>query len=180
MVARKKPKGRRAQLEFEALSIEGGLLSPEWLARVASLEAGQQAESDYRVPKGLNLRDEISRYWRIAQAHYREFQAGVGSRAEPRALSERFVRALFTDCFGFTSLAKTEAITIDERVYPIGWSALEGRVPVVVAPAPAEEKSSTLDVPAAEYGDGAGHRAHRPQRRGQIDVDQRGTRSGAL
>jgi hypothetical protein len=60
--------GKPAQLAFEALAIEGGLLSPDWLARAAQLEAGGQSEADYRIPKGLNLRDEIGRYWRIAQA----------------------------------------------------------------------------------------------------------------
>ena len=57
---------RATQLAFEALSIEGGLLSPEWLSKVAQLQAGTQAEADYRIPKGLSLRDEIGRYWRIA------------------------------------------------------------------------------------------------------------------
>ena len=57
-----------ATIAFEALSIEGGLLSADWLARVAQLSAGGQGEADYRIPKGLNLRDEIGRYWRIAVA----------------------------------------------------------------------------------------------------------------
>ncbi|HND32721.1 MAG TPA: hypothetical protein PLA94_22150, partial [Myxococcota bacterium] len=56
---RRKPRRHDTQLAFEALSIEGGLLPPEWLARVARLDAGMQAEADYRVPRGLNLRDEI-------------------------------------------------------------------------------------------------------------------------
>ena len=34
---------KEAQLAFEALAIEGGLLSPEWLARAAQLEAGGQS-----------------------------------------------------------------------------------------------------------------------------------------
>ena len=46
-----------AQLAFEALLIEGGMLSPDWLARAAQRSAGQQTEADYRIPKGLNLRE---------------------------------------------------------------------------------------------------------------------------
>ena len=34
---------------FEALSIEGGVISPEWLARVAQCTAGGQSEADYRI-----------------------------------------------------------------------------------------------------------------------------------
>ena len=76
MAVRRRPRQREAQLAFEALSIEGGLLSPDWLSRVGQLSAGAQTEADYRVPKGLNLRDEIGRYWRIAQAHWRDFDSG--------------------------------------------------------------------------------------------------------
>ena len=100
MALRRTPRRRDAQLAFDALSIEGGLLSPDWLARVAQLSAGQQSESDYRIPKGLNIRDEIGRYWRMAQAHWREFAEGLErleapargtSGADARALAERFV-----------------------------------------------------------------------------------------
>src|SRR5207253_3213246 len=57
-----------AKLAFDALSIEGGLLGAEWLGKVAQLEASAQEPADYHVPKGLHIRDEIARSWRIAQA----------------------------------------------------------------------------------------------------------------
>ncbi len=93
MVARKKTRAREAQLAFEALSIEGGLLSPDWLSRAAQLGASGQSETDYRIPKGLNLRDEIGRFWRIAQAHWSDFAAGRAGNADPSLLAERFVDA---------------------------------------------------------------------------------------
>ena len=34
MAARRKPQAREAHLAFEALAIEGGLLSPEWLSKI--------------------------------------------------------------------------------------------------------------------------------------------------
>src|SRR5262249_22512711 len=83
MTSRRTIRAREAQLGFEALTIEGCLLSPEWLSKVAQLAAGSQTEADYRIPKGLNLRDEIGRYWRIAQAHWKDFSAGLASKAEP-------------------------------------------------------------------------------------------------
>lgn len=67
-----------AQLAFDALSIEGGLLAAEWLAKVAQLEASGQSGDDYRVPKGLQLRDEMGRSWRIAQAWWREWRTATG------------------------------------------------------------------------------------------------------
>lgn len=132
---RRRSSHREAQLAFEALSIEGGLLSPEWLSKVAQLQAGTQAESDYRVLKGLNLRDEIGRYWRIAQAHWADFAAGRAASADSKVIAERFVIALLRDAFGFTSLVPAAPTVLQERSYPIGHASLGGRVPVVVAPA---------------------------------------------
>lgn len=154
MAARRKPKQKESQLAFEALSIEGGLLSPDWLARAAQLQAGNQTEADYRIPKGLNLRDEIGRYWRIAQAYWSEFASGKASGADPRALAERFVQALLREGFGFGSLAQVAPIEIAERAYPIGFCALGRRVPVVIAPA-----GLGLDTLALGFGDGIRRRS---------------------
>jgi hypothetical protein len=152
MASRNKVHRREAQLDFESISIEGALLSPDWLCRAAQLTAGGQGESDYRIPKGLVLRDEIGRFWRIAQAHWHDFAAGRRAGAEPNALAERFVRSLLSDCFGFTSILVAAPQVIAERGYPIGFSALGGRVPVVIAPA-----GIGLDTLAPAFGD-AGRR----------------------
>ncbi len=154
MTARRKARGREAQLAFEALFIEGGLLSPVWLSRVAQLAAGGQSEADYRIPKGLNLRDEIGRFWRISQAHWSDFDAGRGGKADARRLAEKFIDALLRDSFGFASLGKVEPVLVAERSYPIGFAALDRRVPVVIAPA-----GSGLDTLAPAFGDGSRRRS---------------------
>jgi hypothetical protein len=155
--AERRPRQRETQLAFEALAIEGGLLSPDWLARVAALDAGSQGEADYRIPKGLQLRDEIGRYWRIAQAHWHDFAAGRASATTPaaaRALAERFVLSLLRESFGFASLDAIPPAVIAERSYPIGFAALGGRAPVVIAPA-----ASGLDTLAPASGDGGRRRS---------------------
>lgn len=154
MAARRKPKAREAQLAFEALSIEGGLLSPEWLSRVAQLQAGTQTEADYRIPKGLNLRDEIGRHWRIAQAYWAELKAGREAKADPRGLAQRFVASLLREAFGFTSLAEVAPLVVSERSYPIGHAALAGRVPVIIAPL-----ELGLDMLSPAFGDGGRRRS---------------------
>lgn len=154
MAVKRKTKAREAQLAFEALSIEGGLLSPEWLSKVAQLQAGTQAEADYRVHKGLNLRDEIGRYWRIAQAHWADFKSGREAKADAKASAERIVLALLRDAFGFTALAPVAAVVLQERTYPIGHSTLGGRVPVVIAPA-----HNGLDTLSPAFGDGVRRRS---------------------
>jgi hypothetical protein len=153
----RRPRRRETKLAFEALAIEGILLSPHWLTRVAALDAGGQSEADYCVPKGLQLRDEISRYWRIAQAHWSDFAAGRASAATPevaQALSERFVLALLRESFGFASLTASPPLVIAERSYPLRFAALDGRVPVVIAPA-----GIGLDTPAPAFGDGGRRRS---------------------
>ena len=153
-MARRKTLKSEAQLAFEAIAIEGGLLAPEWLSHVAQLAATQQSESDYRIPRGLNLRDEIGRYWRIAQWHWGEFAKGRTGNAEPSALAQRFVRALLRESFGFGSLAAVAPAVVVDRAYPIGFSALGLRVPVVIAPA-----GLGLDALDARFGDAARRRS---------------------
>jgi hypothetical protein len=143
-----------AQLAFDAISIEGGLLGAEWLGKVAQLEATAQTTADYRVPKGLHIRDEIARSWRIAQACFQEMDAGRVSGGDARVLAERFVEALLRDAFSFTSLVPAEPRTIGERVYPVCCFALGDRVPVIVAP-----MGAGLDAPRTELGDGRRRRS---------------------
>ncbi len=152
MAPRRRSRRSDARLAFDALTIEGGLLSPDWLARVAKLDAGGQSEADYRVPKGLHLRDEIGRYWRIAEALWNDFAAGreatSGSESRSQALAERFVVDLLRESFGFDSLGPADPVEIDGRVYATGFSALDGRVPVVIASA-----DSGLDTLSPAFGD---------------------------
>ena len=145
------PRGSRpaeARIAFDALSIQGGLLGADWLGRVAQRRAGAQEPDDYRIPKGLDVRDEIARSWRIAQACFRELEAGRAAGGDARALAERFVEPLLRDAFGFASVAGAEPRTIDDRVYPVRFFALGDRVPVVVARA-----GAGLDTLLPELGD---------------------------
>jgi hypothetical protein len=122
-------------LAFDAIAIEGGLLPAEWLARVAALQAPHQSAADYGVPKGLNLRDELGRYWRIAEAHWKDFSAARATAADPRALTSRFVHSLLRDVWGAADLeAATAPEVIAERRYPLSATACGGRLPLVIAP----------------------------------------------
>jgi hypothetical protein len=154
MAERRKIRSRETQLAFEALAIEGGLLSADWLARVAQQAAGGQSDADYRVPKGIQLRDDIGRYWRIAQAYWGDLTKGRAAGGDPRALAEAFVHGLLRECLGFVSLEKTEPIVLHDRMYPVGGMALGGRVPVVIAPA-----AFGLDTPSGAFGDGTRKRS---------------------
>ena len=148
MAPRRSRPGGAARIAFDALSIEGGLLGAEWPGKVARLEADAQEPADYRIPKGLHVRDEIARSWRIAQACFREMESGRASGGDARALAERFLEAFLRDALGFASVTRAEPKTIGERVYPVRLFALGDRVPVVAAPA-----GAGLDTPLPELGD---------------------------
>ena len=140
-MARTTRKAHAAILAFDALTIEGALIAPALLARIAEQKAGGQAESDYNVPKGLTLRDEIARYFRIGQALFRELFA---STTPPAAATTRFVETLLRDVFGFADICRVGMRMFGERLYPVTLETRAGRVPVVVVP-PSDE----LDAPSA-------------------------------
>ena len=137
-----------ARIAFDALSIEGGLLGADWLGKVAQLQASAQEPADYRVPKGLQIRDEIARSWRIAQACFREMEAGQASGGDAGELAERFLEAFLRDALCFASVMRVAPTTIGERVYPVPFFALGDRVPIAVAPV-----GAGLDAPLPELGD---------------------------
>ena len=56
---------RPSAAAFDALTVEGALIAQAQLTRIAALEADQQTPADYAVPRGLVLRDEIPRFYRM-------------------------------------------------------------------------------------------------------------------
>ncbi|WP_153147611.1 SAM-dependent DNA methyltransferase [Dechloromonas sp. H13] len=144
------------ELAFPALSIEGGLLAPDFLNKVAHLEASEQTEADYDIPRGLKLRDEIGRYWKIAQNLWQDFAAkrartDLNSHAlTVKELLEPLLRHVF--CFG--DLKAVGQVTLGERVFPIGFAAGEGKIPVVLA-----AHDQLLDKPDTSFGDGVRRRS---------------------
>jgi hypothetical protein len=150
-------RARLARLDFAAIEIVGALLTPDIVAKVAALEAGQQTKESYGIPLGLALRDEIARYYRIAEALWARFQA---SRNQHPGASALFVTDLLRQCFGFDTLAEQPWLHAGERDYPVGHVALGGRVPIVIAPATAEaSRKSGLDESLSAFGDGTRRRS---------------------
>ena len=122
---------RTLALTANSIAVEGALIAPAMLARVAAREADGQSDSDYRIPKGLTLRDEIARYFRIGQALFAEFNA---SNTPSVGKTIIFVEALLRDVFGFTDITRLGSHIVDERLFAITLEAVNGRAPVVVVP----------------------------------------------
>ncbi len=112
---------------WPSLTLEGNLIAPAMVASIDRRQASDQAEEDYRIRKGLTIREEISTSFRVGQSHFDAFTKLQNPSVEA---TRRFVRAFLTETFGFDDLAPADGTL----------SFLAGsRVPIVVVP-PSEEK----------------------------------------
>lgn len=132
---------RRDAAQDTLFRLEGGLLPPDILNQLDALRLPGQQPSDYAIPKGLSLRDEIGRYWRIAQAEWTSFDAKRQREdlTDPTATAQRWMESLLTQVFGFSDLTEADHTrVIGERHFPITHHAFAGAVPLVLC-APGRE-----------------------------------------
>jgi hypothetical protein len=131
---------RALTLGLDAITVEGSLIAPAMLAQVAAQPDDDATRTAYRIPKGLALRDEIARSFRIGQALFTDLTASpTPSGAKTTAFAETFLR----DVLGFTDTTRPGTRTREDRVFAVTLEALGGRVPVVVVP-----PSDDLDRPS--------------------------------
>ncbi len=119
------------------------------LARIAGRGAGSQTEADYGVPKGLTLRDEIARYFRIGAALFKDFDASPTPSA---GAAVSLIEGLFRQVLGFTDV---EACRRDGHAVAI--EAKKGRVPVVIVP-PSDDLDRASGYLSASHGTEVGRR----------------------
>jgi len=119
------------------------------LARIAARGAGNQTEADYAVPKGLTLRDEIARYFRIGAALFKDFAASPTPSARA-AFS--LMDGLLGQVFGFTDVEARR-----DEGQPIALEAKKGRVPVVIVP-PSDDLDRASAFLSASHGTELGRR----------------------
>lgn len=112
---------------WPSLTLEGNLIAPAMIAGIDRRQAPEQTEADYRIRKGLTIREEISTAFRVGQSHFDAFAKLQNPSAEA---TRRFVRAFLAETFGFDDFAPADGAV----AFLAG-----GRVPVVVVP-PTEEK----------------------------------------
>ena len=90
-----------AELGLVALTIEGGLITPEQVQKIIAADRTAKTAESYACPKGTSLGDEIARYFRIGQAIWREYD-----KAEAKTVTRTaaFAHDLLTQCLGFNDL----------------------------------------------------------------------------
>lgn len=120
-------------LSLPTLRLEGSLFLPDQLEKAALGKASHQAETDYRIPKGLKLKDEYSRAFQIASAQWKHFATQKERQdLDSFSITQRFVVELLQDALGY-QLTESHSVTLGERVYPVTYMAAHN-VPVVIAP----------------------------------------------
>jgi hypothetical protein len=112
---------------WPSLTLEGNLIAPAMVASIDRRQASEQREEDYRIRRGLTIREEISTAFRVGQSHFDAFAKLQNPSIDA---TRRFVRGFLSETFGFGDLAPADGV--------ISFLA-GGRVPVVVVP-PSDEK----------------------------------------
>lgn len=126
------------QLAYQAIRIEGGLIPADELSRLTTLqtpEQTEQTETHYGTPKGLKLRDEIARYWKISQNLWADLQS-LRQRQDVNAHDatvREFLVPLLRDVLGFTDLTLGASVDASGRTYNVGCAAQGGRLPLILA-----------------------------------------------
>lgn len=151
-----RPSRRASELGFEAISVEGALITPEQIAEIVKAGRNQKIAAEYDCPKGTDIGDEIARYFRIGQAHWQQF-----ARIEAPSIRQvaEFARDLLVQVFGFSDLVGPVEHRDGSRRYRIAWEAKGGRVPIICA-APVPDGDGFARA-SPEFGDGDGGRARR-------------------
>lgn len=140
-------------LAYRAIRIEGGLIPADELTRLTTLAdpaLTEQTEAHYRISKGLRLRDEIARDFKIALSLWQDFQA-LRKRTDVNAHEvtvRELLLPLMRDVLHFTDIGRCAAIEASSHSYAIGHAAEGGRVPLVFA-----AHDQPLDTPTECFGE---------------------------
>lgn len=123
----------RKKTGFIALRVEGGIFPPEFLNVIAAQEATNQSNHDYGLTRSFVLREELARYWRIANDLYANYTKG---REQADLITNEvgidgWLVPLFKKIFGFDDLVSTPPLVIDGHSFPITHLALGGSMPIL-------------------------------------------------
>lgn len=148
---------RAADIGLAAIHIEGSLIAPAEVFRIAHQTPDEKMAVDYGSLKGTDLREKISGLFNVGRATWRGYDAINNPTVQQTAA---FAKSMLEEVFGFEGLKGPVDHTTNDHRYRIAWEAKGGRVPVVVAAPDAEVDAFGKALP--EFGDGsAGSRSKR-------------------
>lgn len=117
-------------------TLEGVLFLPDHLQKALQGNAEGQTAADYAIPKGLDLKNEMSRSFQIAMSQWSVFK-GLKARVqnlnqgEINQGTQRFVKEFLHDVLLY-NVEDSANFKVEERVYPLSLRA--SKLPLIVAP----------------------------------------------
>ena len=90
---------------WPSLTIEGHLIAPAMLQKISKLEATEQKPENYRLRKGISIKDEISTAFRVGQAHYEDYRKKSKANFK-ETLS--YLEGLMEEVFGYDDLERED------------------------------------------------------------------------
>lgn len=120
---------------FVALRLEGGILPAEFFQKVANLSAKGQKPGDYRLGKGLSIKDEIGRAWRSAVGEWQNYQERKAKEnVDQQEIGvRRWLMRLMKDVLQFEDIEAIKGHTyLSNRAFPLTHRACGGTVPMVL------------------------------------------------
>lgn len=117
-------------------TLEGVLFLPDHLQKALQGNAEGQSASDYAIPKGLDLKNEMSRGFQIAMSQWSVFK-GLKARVynlnqgEINQGTKRFVKEFLHDVLLY-NVEDSAPFKVEERIYPLSLRA--SKLPLIVAP----------------------------------------------
>lgn len=88
---------------WPSLTIEGHLIAPAMLQKISKLEATEQRPENYRLRKGISIKDEISTAFRVGQAYYEDYRKNSHANFK-ETLS--YLEGLLDEVFGYNDLER--------------------------------------------------------------------------
>jgi len=119
--------------QFESIRILGSLLGTKVLEDLRFYKLDGQNPADYGVEKGLKLSDELSRYWRIAQTRWQEYQQQRERTdvSQQQLAIQDWLLPLLEKVLGY-QIDVAPIQIIGEREFPITHFAHNGDMPLVL------------------------------------------------
>lgn len=138
---------KKTDLKLDAIRIEGSLFPTEFIHKLLELKADHQGAEDYDIPPGIQLRDDIGRYWRIASTLWGSFKLRRqrGDAQPPEVGLRHWLVPFFTRVLGFAAWTPVAGETLGDRPFPLTHKL--GATPLLLIP-----YSDDLDKGEARYG----------------------------
>ena len=114
---------------WPSLTIEGHLISPAMLMKISKAEAPEQKPADYRLRKGIEIKNEVSNAFVVGQAHYLEYKQKTNVQPWDTL---NFIEGLLREAFGFDDLVTKTKLNrlVAGKIVPIRVGPLDTRLDV--------------------------------------------------